>query len=270
MKTIKILLMALFGMVLGISTACAGQTELAWYGHSAFKITTPSGKILLIDPWITNPANKNGKADLAALTHVDLILISHGHADHVGNAVKIANRTGAHLVSTSDLGKVLVAYAGFPKAQAGLDTQGNVGGELSLLNGEVKVAFIPAIHSSGVMDENGKDIHGGSSPGGFLISIKNGPVIYHTGDTDVFNDMSLIPRFHKVDVMLACIGDHFTMGPERAAWATKLVNPSMVIPMHYGTFPVLTGTPAEFKSALTEQGVKAKLVVMSPDEMIKL
>ncbi|MEO6146003.1 MAG: MBL fold metallo-hydrolase, partial [Sulfuriferula sp.] len=83
-------------------------------------------------------------------------------------------------------------------------------------------------------------------------------------------DMSLIPRFHKVDVMLACIGDHYTMGPERAAMATKLVNPSMVIPMHYGTFPVLTGTPAEFKSALTAQRVKAKLVVMRPDEMIKL
>ncbi len=134
----------------------------------------------------------------------------------------------------------------------------------------MKVAFIPAIHSSTVMDENGKDIHEGGNPGGFLISIKNGPVIYHTGDTDVFNDMTLIPRFHKVDVMLACIGDHFTMGPDRAALATKMVGPLMVVPMHYGTFPVLDGTPAEFKAALTKQGVKAKLVVMQPDEMIKL
>lgn len=92
MKAIKALVIFVFSMVLGVSTAWAGQTELTWYGHSAFKITIPSGKILLIDPWITNPANKNGKADLAGLTHVDLILISHGHFDHVGDAVAIAKK----------------------------------------------------------------------------------------------------------------------------------------------------------------------------------
>lgn len=270
MKSIKAWVIFVFSMVLAVNAAWAGQTELTWYGHSAFKITTPNGKILLIDPWITNPANKNGKADLAAITHADLILISHGHFDHVGDAVEIAKKTGAHLVSTFDLGNALVTYGGFPKAQAGMDTEGNFGGELTLLGGEVKVAFIPAIHSSTVMDENGKDIHEGGNPGGFLITVKNGPVIYHTGDTDVFNDMTLIPRFHKVDVMLACIGGHFTMGPDRAALATKMVGPRMVVPMHYGTFPVLNGTPAEFKAALTKQGVKTKLVVMQPDEMIKL
>lgn len=270
MKSIKALLIFTFGMMLAVNVVWAGQTELTWYGHSAFKIKTPNGKTLLIDPWITNPANKNGKADLAAITRADLILISHGHFDHVGNALAIAKKTGAHLVSTFDLGNALVTYGGFPKAQAGLDTQGNFGGELTLLGGEVKVAFIPATHSSAVMDENGKDIHEGGNPGGFLITVKNGPVIYHSGDTDVFNDMALVPRFHKVDVMLACIGGHFTMGPERAALAAKMVGPRMVVPMHYGTFPVLDGTSAEFKSALVKQGVKAKLVVMQPDEMIKL
>lgn len=269
MKSTKALIILVFSMVLAVNVAWAGQTELTWYGHSAFKIKTPNGKILLIDPWMTNPANKNGKADLAAITQADLILISHGHFDHVGDAVAIAKKTGAHLVSTFDLGNALVTYGGFPRAQAGLDTQGNFGGELSLLDGEVSVAFIPAIHSSTVMDENGKDIHDGGNPGGFLITVKNGPVIYHTGDTDVFNDMALISRFRKVDVMLACIGGHFTMGPERAAVAARLVKPGMVVPMHYGTFPVLQGTPGAFKAALGKEGVKTRLTVMQPGGVIK-
>ena len=109
---------------------------------------------------------------------------------------------------------------------------------------------------------DGKDIHDGGSPVGFVIMIKNGPVIYHTGDTDVFSDMSLISQFAKIDIMLACIGDHFTMGPKRAADAVKLVKPKMVIPMHYGTFPVLTGTPKAYAKALKKQHVKTKLHIM--------
>ncbi len=251
------------------ATGFAARTELTWYGHSAFKVKTPEGKVLLIDPWITNPANKSGKEDLEKIGKVDLILISHGHFDHVGNAVEIAKKTGAKLVTTYDLGMSLVKYADFPKDQAGFDTLGNFGGEISVLNGEVRIAFIPAVHSSSVTPPEGKEIHMGGNPGGFLIMIKNGPAIYHTGDTDLFSDMSLIPRFHKVDVMLACIGDHFTMGPERAAMAVKLVRPTWVIPMHYGTFPVLTGTPAEFSLALRNERAKAKLRVMKVGETIE-
>lgn len=251
--------------------ASAGNTELTWYGHAAFKITTPSGKVLLIDPWLTNPANKSGQEDLAKLDKVDLILISHGHFDHVGDSVEIAKKTGARLVATYDLGQALAQYGGYPKEQMGMDTMGNFGGELTLLDGEVKIAFIPAIHSSTVSEPEGsKNIHDGGNPGGFLISIKNGPSIYHTGDTDVFADMALVKQFHKVDVMLAAIGGHFTMGPERAAQAVKLVQPRMVIPMHYGTFTIINGTPQALEKSLGSLHVRSKVKVMQVGTTIKL
>ncbi|MCX7770322.1 MAG: metal-dependent hydrolase [Proteobacteria bacterium] len=236
------------------------KTELLWYGHSGFSIKTPSGKILLIDPWITNPANKEGQKQLEELKQVDLILLTHAHGDHIGNTVEIAKKTGAKLVATFDLGKAMVNYAGFPEKQFGYDTTGNFGGEIILLNGEVKVLFVPALHSSALETTGSpKGLIYGGNPGGFLITIKNGPVIYHTGDTDLFEDMKLIGQLYKVDIMLACIGDKFTMGPKRASIAVKYVNPKIVIPMHFGTFPVLTGTVEEFEKSLAEEKVATRL-----------
>lgn len=260
-------------LILTLSTQAAlasGKTELTWYGHAAFKLKTPNGKTLLIDPWIANPSNKNAKDDLVKLDKADLILITHGHADHVGNSVEIAKKTGARLVTTFDLGKGLVTYAGFPKEQIGFDTQGNFGGTLSLLDNEVQITFVPAVHSSAVMNEDGKNLHDGGNPGGFVIKVANGPTIYHTGDTDVFADMALIGKYNKVDVMLACIGGHFTMDPQRAALAVKLVKPTQVVPMHFGTFPVLSGTPEAFAAALRKERAPSKVLNMTIGQTIKL
>jgi L-ascorbate metabolism protein UlaG (beta-lactamase superfamily) len=224
----------------------AEKAAVTWYGQSAFKVVTPTGKVLVVDPWITNPANPNGKKDLEALTKVDLIFITHGHGDHIGDAVEIAKKSGAKLVATFDLQKALVAYKGYPDKQAERDTTGSFGGVLRLLGGEVLVKFIPAVHGDS-MDTDKGPVYAGRA-GGFLISVKDGPSIYHTGDTDLFGDMALLKG--KVDMMLVCIGDKFTMGPVDAAKAVNLVKPMMVVPMHFGTFPALTGTAEQFLTEL--------------------
>ena len=255
--------------------AGASKTQLTWYGQAAFKIVTPSGKVVLVDPWITNPVNPKGKEDLAGLKQVDLILISHGHADHVGNAVEIAKSTRARLVTSMDQGQAYARYLGFPADHMGYDSLGNVGGTLSFFNGEVKVTIVNAVHGSSVTvkekpgDEKSADLaYPAGNPVGFVIAIRNGPTFYHTGDTDAFTDMQLL-RSMDITLMLACIGDHFTMGPDSAVEAVVLARPAKVAPMHYGTFPVLTGTPAQFAAALKAKDLLTKYQPLNIHETLE-
>lgn len=247
--------------------AAEGQTELTWLGHSAFRLVTPSGKVLLIDPWITNPSNPGGAAMLAEIGRVDYILVTHTHNDHLGNAVDIAKRTGAKLVATFGVRQALVSYGGFPVALATMEGLGDLGGMVKLLDGEVTVGFVPAVHGSTLDAAEGlavpaKSLQYGGEPGGFWISVRNGPTIYDAGDTDVFSDMRNVNLFGPVDLMLVPIGDKFTMGPERAALAAKLVGPKMAAPMHYGTSPVFTGTATAFEAALSKTAPNVSMALM--------
>jgi L-ascorbate metabolism protein UlaG (beta-lactamase superfamily) len=264
-KCIQILCVAMFALSHVAAFGAENATKLTWYGHSAFRITTPKGKVLVVDPWLTNPLNPAAKgptpeaqadAAIAAVGKVDYILVTHGHFDHVSDAAALAKKTHAKLVTNFELGNNMVKLLGFPKESAGMDTLGNMGGEIVVADGEVTIDFVPAIHSSGL--DSGKDneaIAYGGNPMGFVIRIKNGPTIYHTGDTAYFSDMELIgKRFHP-DVALINIGGHFGMEPEQAAQAAQAVKAKLVIPHHYKTFPILTQDAGPFFRMLDQKHI---------------
>jgi L-ascorbate metabolism protein UlaG (beta-lactamase superfamily) len=251
----------------------AQETKVKWFGHAAFSITTPRGKVLLIDPWLRNPSNpeaQESKDPLAALSKVDYILLTHGHRDHVGDAVEIARKTGAVLVCNPELAGNLVKLSDFPGKQAETDAIMGIGGEIQIADGEVTVAMTPAVHSSSVFNPKAGATEAerayGGNPAGFVLIIKNGPTIYHSGDTAYFKDMETIGEEYHIDLALLNIGGHFGMEPRVAAKAAKSVRAKLAIPQHYATFPGISENPGVFAGELKKLGVP--YYEMKPGETI--
>jgi L-ascorbate metabolism protein UlaG (beta-lactamase superfamily) len=246
------------------------QTEVLWLGQSAFRIATPGGKVIVIDPYLTkNPKTPSEYKDLSKLGKVDVILVTHGHGDHLGDAVELAKANNAKIVGNVELPRQLVAHG---LLAAELAVAMNKGGTVTPVGEGVQITMVPADHSSGMQlpDPDSKKEHlvYGGEPVGFVIEMENGFKIYHAGDTGVFGDMALIHARYAPDLALLPIGGHFTMGPEDAAYAIKmLLKPKKVIPMHYGTFPALKGTPEELKKALGEDA--AAVVDLQPGQAVR-
>ncbi|MGE5319729.1 MAG: metal-dependent hydrolase [Hyphomicrobiaceae bacterium] len=258
----------------GSAIAASGVTRLTWFGHAAFRIVTPKGKVLYIDPWLNNPMNPAAGKDkdaLAGIDKADYILITHGHFDHVGDSVALAKKTGARLVTNFELGSNMAKLLGYPKDQMGFDTLMNVGGEIKIADGEVTVAMVPAIHSSGLQNPHAgpdePDMVYGGNPAGFVLVIKDGPTIYDTGDTAYYSDMKLIREQYHPDVALINIGGHFGMEPPMAALAAKTVGAKLAIPQHYATFPILTQDAGGWVKAVEKAHIKA--LVMKPGASIQ-
>lgn len=228
--------------------------QITWLGHATFKFTTPEGKIVLIDPWTQkNPATPD---EFKRIDRVDLMLVTHGHSDHIGDAIDIAKATKPTCVA-------IVELAGWLGSKGVEHTVGiNKGGTINVDG--IKVTMTHAIHTSGTEDGT----YGGDACG-YVIEFENGRKVYHAGDTCAFSDMQLINELYRPDVALLPIGDYYTMGPREAAVAVRMLGVKHVIPMHYGTFPILTGTPAALRDALQTLGLNdVEVVEMKPGETI--
>ena len=216
------------------------RVEITWLGHAAFKLISSSGKTILIDPWLENPKAPQG---IKETIPADIILVTHGHSDHLGNTVEIAKRTNASVVCMYEIG-VYLESIGLTNI-AGMGKGGTIH-----ING-IDVTMVDARHSS-TIEVNGTMIPAGEAAG-FVIRLERGYKIYDAGDTSLFGDMKLIGQIHRPHVAILPIGDLYTMGPRDAAFACKLLKPKHIIPMHYGTFPKLTGTVEELRKQLPSQ-----------------
>jgi L-ascorbate metabolism protein UlaG (beta-lactamase superfamily) len=221
----------------------ATGVTITWLGHATVLVQTPNGRNILIDPFITH--NPKYPKSFVLPSKIHHILLTHGHGDHISDAVPVAERHGATVVAIYEL-------ADYVKGKGAAETIGmNLGGSVDLDG--VTATMVEAKHSAGAADEKGTHYVGVAT--GFILEVEGGPVLYHAGDTAVFGDMRLIHELYRPTVAMLPIGGYYTMGPKDAAVACRFLAPETVLPIHWGTFPPLTGTP-EALAALVEPGVK--------------
>jgi L-ascorbate metabolism protein UlaG (beta-lactamase superfamily) len=247
-----------------------GKTELLWFGQAGFRIKTPEGKMILIDPWITGgpktpPQYKN---DLAAIGPIDVVLVTHAHVDHLGDAPTVAKSNNVKLYGPADMMTPLNTLGVLPPE---LSWRFNKTGSVTPLPG-VKVTAVHADHSSLLVWKNPAtdklESHPAGEAVGYIIELENGFKIWHMGDTGLFSDMKFISDYYKPDLVLIPIGGNFTMAPQDAAYALKTwVKPKMTIPMHYNSNPIAKGTLAEFQAAM--KGSNIKIIPMTEGETVQ-
>jgi len=253
-----------------VASGAQGKTEILWLGQASFRIKTPGGKIILIDPWITGgpktpPQYKN---DLAALGPIDLLMVTHAHVDHIGDAPALAKMNNTKLYGPADMVTPLVTLGILP---ADLTHRFNKTGRQTPLPG-IKVTAVQADHSSLLVWRNPATDKNESHPAGeavgYIIELENGFKIWHMGDTGLFSDMKFISEYYKPDLVLIPIGGNFTMAPDDAAYALRTwVKPKMVIPMHYNSNPIAKGTLAEFQAEM--KGSNIKIIPMTEGETVQ-
>jgi L-ascorbate metabolism protein UlaG (beta-lactamase superfamily) len=232
-----------------------GGNKITWLGHASFQITTPSGNVVLIDPWLKG--NPKCPPKLQEPPRVDVILISHGHGDHFGDVLPLAKAHKPKIPAMYETALWLESK-GVQNVQAM-----SKGGTVKIL--DIEATLVHAFHSNSIEDE-GKIIYGGEAAG-WIVRLPNGLTVYHAGDTNVFGDMKLIAEIYKPDVALLPIGDLFTMGPREASYALRLLGVHHVVPMHYGTFPALTGTPEALRE-LTKDIAGLEIHALKPGESL--
>jgi L-ascorbate metabolism protein UlaG (beta-lactamase superfamily) len=227
--------------------------QITWLGHGTTQFRFASGEVLIFDPWTENPKfPKNYKFD-----RIDAIAVSHGHFDHISSVIPLAKQFSPKVVA-------IFESATWLESKGVKNTTGmNKGGTVDL--GFVKLTMTHAIHSCGILDD-GKIIYGGEAAG-YVVTPRQGPRIYMAGDTNVFSDMALIQQLYEPELALLPIGDLFTMSPHEAAKAVELLKVKKVIPMHFGTFPALTGTPEELAQKL--KGTATEVWTLEPGKPVE-
>lgn len=215
-----------------------------WHGHATFSLQTPENKHLLIDPWLTdNPVCPDEQKRFG---NIDIMAITHGHFDHIADAVSLAREHQPTVIGIFELCKWLER-----KGVQNLITM-NKGGTVE--HHDVHFTMVHADHSCGIQEDDGSIIYGGEAVG-YVLTFSDGTVIYHAGDTNVFGDMALIRELYEPSVVMLPIGDKYTMSPKEATKAVELLQPQVVIPMHFGTFPGLTGRPGALAERLAAKGL---------------
>ena len=229
--------------------------KLTWLGHSTFRIQTKRGTTIYIDPWVMgNPKCPESEKDVKK---ADVLVCTHGHFDHIGDAVAIAKKHNSKVVGIFEL-------CGWMEKKGVQQTLPmNKGGTQQVE--DVRVTMVHAVHSCGIQDDDGSIVYGGEACG-YVIQFESGLKLYHAGDTAAFSDMKIIHDLYAPDIACLPIGDHFVMSPREAGYALNLLQVNEVIPMHFGTFPLLTGTPAELQKYAPKS---VSIVPMQPGQTLE-